>query len=58
LVLRKNTRHTAQANARGDAEIACRISDATPGYKVKAPVTVASDHHGGSCSTSFTPKRR
>jgi hypothetical protein len=54
----KNTKHTAQANAKGDAEIAYRISDATPGYKVKVAVSVASGHHTGSCSTSFTPKRR
>ena len=53
----KNTKHTVRANARGDAEIAYRISDATPGYKVKVSVSVASGHHGGSCSTSFTPRR-
>ncbi len=45
------------ANAKGDAEIAYRISDATPGYQVKVSVSVASGHHAGSCSTSFTPHR-
>ena len=54
----KNTWHSARANNKGDAEIAYRISDATPGYKVKVSVSVASGHHTGSCSTSFTPKRR
>jgi hypothetical protein len=54
----KNTRHTATANRKGDAEIAYRISDATPGYQVKVSVAVVSGHHGGSCSTSFTPKHR
>jgi hypothetical protein len=53
----KNTKHTAKANTKGDAEIAYRISDATPGYKVKVSVSVASGHHAGSCSTSFTPHR-
>lgn len=52
-----NTKHTAKANAKGDAEIAYRISGATPGYKVKVSVSVASGHHAGSCSTSFTPHR-
>ena len=51
------TKHTAKANAKGDAEIAYRISDATPGYKVKVSVSVTSGHHAGSCSTSFTPHR-
>jgi len=51
------TKHSAWANAKGDAEIAYRISDATPGYKVKVAVTVASGHNWGSCSTSFTPHK-
>jgi hypothetical protein len=54
----KNTKHTAWASNKGDAEIAYRISDATPGYKVKVSVAVVSGHHGGSCSTSVTPKHR
>ncbi len=53
----KNTKHTTSANAKGNAEIAYRISDVTPGYKVKVSVSVASGHHAGSCSTSFTPHR-
>jgi hypothetical protein len=51
------TKHSAWANAKGDAEIAYRISGATPGYKVKVAVTVASGRNWGSCSTSFTPHR-
>jgi hypothetical protein len=52
-----STRHTGKANSKGDAEIAYRISDATPGYKVKVSVTVTSGRHTGSCSTSFVPHR-
>jgi hypothetical protein len=53
-----HTTHKAEANRKGDAEIAYRISDATPGYKVNVTVTVTSGHHSGSCFTSFTPKHR
>jgi hypothetical protein len=53
----KNTKHTAWANKKGDAEIAYRISDATPGYKVNVSVSVTSGRYGGSCSTSFVPHR-
>ncbi len=53
----KTTKHTAKANSKGAAEIAYRISDATPGYKVKVSVTVTSGRHTGSCSTSFVPHR-
>ena len=52
-----STRHTAHANAKGDAEIAYRISDATPGYKVKVSVSVAKGNRTGICSTSFVPHR-
>jgi hypothetical protein len=51
------TKHTGHANSKGDAEIAYRISDATPGYKVNVSVSVAWGRSGGSCATSFTPHR-
>ena len=51
------TRHSGWANAKGDAEIAYRISDATPGYKVKVAVSVAAGKTRGSCATSFTPHK-
>jgi hypothetical protein len=51
------TKHQAWANSKGDAEIAYRISGATPGYQVKVAVSVASGRNWGSCSTSFTPHR-
>ncbi len=51
------TKHSGWANAKGDAEIAYRISDATPGYKVNVTVSVASGRNWGSCSTSFVPHK-
>ena len=52
-----STKHTGRANRKGDAEIAYRISDATPGYKVNVSVSVTSGRYRGSCSTSFVPHR-
>ena len=52
-----NTTHHATASSSGKAAIAYRISDATPGYKVKISVSVKSGSRTGSCSTSFTPHR-
>jgi hypothetical protein len=51
------TKHSGWANAKGDAGIAYYISGATPGYRVKVSVSVASGRHVGGCSTSFTPHR-
>ncbi len=52
-----STKHRAAAGPRGNATIAYRISDATPGYKVKVSVTVTKGSRTGRCSTSFTPHR-
>jgi len=52
-----STKHTGRANSKGDAGIAYRISDATPGYKVNVSVSVTAGRSGGSCSTSFVPHR-
>jgi hypothetical protein len=52
-----NRTHTGRANAKGSASIYFYISGATPGYRVRVSVTVRSGDRGGSCSTSFTPRR-
>ena len=52
-----STTHHATASSNGKATVAYRISDATPGYKVKVSVSVKSGSRTGSCSTSFTPHR-
>jgi hypothetical protein len=50
-----DTTHQAATAPNGDADIAYRISRATPGYTVTVDVTVTADGTSQSCSTSFTP---
>lgn len=52
-----NREHAGKANAKGNAKIGYYISGATPGYRVRVSVTVASGRSRGTCSTSFTPHR-
>jgi hypothetical protein len=49
-----NTTHHGTAGRKGNVSIAYHISDATPGFKVKVPVTVKKGSRTGSCATSFT----
>jgi hypothetical protein len=49
------TNHYASADGQGNATVEYRISDATPGYKVKVSVTVRKSGRAGYCSTWFTP---
>jgi hypothetical protein len=51
-----DTTHTGTAADNGVADIAFRISRATPGYTVTVDVTVTAGGAGKSCSTSFTPQ--
>jgi hypothetical protein len=50
-----DTTHHAKANSHGRASIPYRISDATPGFKVKVDVTVRKNGRVGHCHTAFTP---
>ncbi len=52
-----NRKHHGKANALGRADIPYHISGATPGYRVKVNVYVATAKNKGSCTTSFTPHR-
>jgi hypothetical protein len=51
------TTHRGIAGGGGGARIPYRISDATPGYRVKVSVSVVKGSRSGRCSTSFTPHR-
>jgi hypothetical protein len=50
-----NTTHRGTAGRKGNLSLPYRISDATPGFRVKVSVTVKKGSRTGSCSTSFTP---